>query len=263
MTARAIIDTINHGTMRNAVSEYGEYTALTVVENIALAAIAERVKHKRILDLGIGGGRTVAALRAISTDYIGIDYVEEMVERCRRRFPDVRFETGDARAMPQFADASFDLIVFSCNGISMVDHAGRIAILNEVRRLLHPDGFFIFSTYNTNSPEHASLFAFPDFNKTINPAKFLVRAARFVVHTLHRIRNRFRYKKHEIRHGDYSIINDKCHHYSTMLYYTSFENQLRQLQAAGLNCLSAYDLMGNVASAESTDDSLMFVATVA
>jgi hypothetical protein len=83
------------------------------------------------------------------------------------------------------------------------------------------------------------------------------------VHTLYRVRNRLRYKKHEIRHNDYSIINDKCHDYSTMLYYTSFDNQLRQLQAAGLRCLSAYDLAGNIATAASTDDSLMFVATVA
>jgi hypothetical protein len=32
--------------------------------------------------------------------------------------------------------ASFDLVFFSCNGICMVDHEGRLAILKEVRRIL-------------------------------------------------------------------------------------------------------------------------------
>ena len=133
----------------------------------------------------MGAGRTVAALTSIADSYVGVDYVPEMVAHCRTRFPAVQFEQSDARAMPQFSDQSFDLIVFSCNGICMVDHAGRLAILSEVRRLLRPRWFFfMFSTYNRNSKEHNMVFRLPHFRFSANPVRLLVRSARFVGNTL-------------------------------------------------------------------------------
>ena len=138
MSTGAAIDAINRSTMSTVVADYGWRDDLHQSERAALDTILERVKGRRILDLGVGAGRTVKGLREVSADYVGVDYVQEMVDYCRARFPDVRFEQGDARSMPQFADGSFDLVVFSCNGICMVDHAGRLRILSEVRRLLAP-----------------------------------------------------------------------------------------------------------------------------
>src|SRR5262245_28215437 len=112
--------------MRRVVAEYSNGDALTPAEKAALAAIGDSCRGKRILDIGVGGGRTVPALRALSSDYVGVDYMPEMIERCRQRFPDVRFEVADARNLACFPDRSFDLIVFACNGISMVSHEGRL-----------------------------------------------------------------------------------------------------------------------------------------
>lgn len=73
-----------------------------------------------------------------------MDYVCEMVTECQRKFPDVRFEHGDARDLSRYEDGSFYLVMFSLNGISMVDHQGRMKILKEVYRILAPGGSFLF-----------------------------------------------------------------------------------------------------------------------
>lgn len=255
----SIIDAINRQTMQAAVEEYASTSHLSAPERAAIDSVAHEARGKRILDIGVGGGRTTPALLEISRDYIGVDYVQAMVDRCHMRFPGVRFENADARSMPQFADRSFDLIVFACNGIGMVDHEGRLAILREVRRLLTHGGVFIFSTYNRDSAEHDRRFEFPDLQYSGNPARLAVRSVRFVGHLAQRILNRLRYKRLEVRHLDYSIINDRCHDYQTMLYYISLETQRRQLQMLGLNAEPMiYDLAGRRVE-KTRDDSMTFV----
>lgn len=256
------IDVLNCTTMRFAVLDYTVSDVLTPAEAAALNQVLPQLKNKAILDLGVGAGRTVAALTSIADTYVGVDYVPEMVAHCRKRFPAVQFEQSDARAMPQFSDQSFDLIVFSCNGICMVDHAGRLAILSEVRRLLRPGGFFMFSTYNRNSKEHNMVFRLPHFRFSANPVRLAVRCARFVGNTLIRAFNRLRYKRHEVHHADYSILNDQCHNYQTLLYYIDIEGQKRQLQQAGfMGAVAIFDRFGMPASAEITEDMLLYLVS--
>lgn len=260
MKNHSAIDIVNRETMRMAVDEYANDTKLSVPEAAALASIADAVRDKRILDIGVGGGRTTTELLRLSRDYVGVDYVEAMVNRCRERFPGVRYEHADARSMPQFADQSFDLIVFACNGISMVDHDGRMAIFREIRRLLSRNGVFVFSTYNRDSSEHDSWFVLPDFQLSANPLRIAVRSARFFKQLALSIFNRLRYLRHEVSTAEYSIINDRCHNYRTMLYYISPENQLRQLDAMGFKSKpTIYDLSGNTVSRAARDDSLTYV----
>ena len=263
MTSTGAIDSINRRTMSTAVDEYQSIVqeGLNAQELAALASVRPEICNARVLDLGIGAGRTVAPLRALCQQYTGADYVQEMVDHCRSKFPDMRFERTDARDMKVFPDASFDLVFFSCNGISMVDHAGRIAILNEVSRVLRAGGTFVFSTCNRNSAEYETLFRLPDFPATKNPAKLLVRAGRFAAQTALRLRNRLRFRKHEVRTEEYSIINDVFHHYSTMLYYIDIPRQLRQLEGQGLApVLPPYDLKGRPANDGCRDGTIAFVA---
>ena len=197
-----IIDSINRQTMRSVVTEYRWADDLQSHERAALSSILERVRGKRILDIGVGAGRTVKDLREVSEQYVGVDYVREMVDHCRERFPGVRFDHADARAMTQFAAESFDLIVFACNGICMVDHAGRLQILREVHRLLAPGGFFIFSTSNVNDPRRNRFLRLPPLEMSRNPAKVIARSARFVGHTGYRLFNRLRHRRQEVRTDD-------------------------------------------------------------
>ena len=262
MNTLSSIDRLNRQTMKSSVNVYADFGQLYVQEKAALASIIDDVKNKRILDIGVGGGRTTAALLDISEDYIGVDYMQEMVDSCRGRFPGVRFEWADARAMPQFSDNSFDLIVFSANGICMVDHAGRMAVLREVRRLLAPGGVFLFTTYNRNSVEHDRLFVFPEFSLTKNPIKLIVRTSRFIFRTAYSALNRLRFKRMEVVTPEYSIINDKCHDYQTMLYYLTLDEQRSQLKQSGFE-LGSTVFIGDGSQVEfdsnALGDSLLFV----
>jgi len=255
-----VADGINRQTMRESVGVYSIDQGLNPPEQRVFTELADEVKNKPILDIGVGGGRTTAALLNISSDYVGVDYMQEMIDACRTRFPGIRFEHADARSMPQFPEKSFKLIVFACNGVSMVDHHGRLAILSEVRRLLAPGGVFVFSTYNKNSAEYERWFEFPTFDYAANPIRLAVRTVRFAIDTIRGLINRLRYLRFEVHAEEYSIINDRCHHYATMLYYISVENQLKQLKAAGFDSVPViYDVSGELVDSSSRSDSLTYV----
>src|SRR4029077_6207672 len=119
-------------------------------EQAALQSVRADASNQPILDLGVGPGRTVSLLREISTDYVGLDYTSELVLACRQRYPEVRILHGDARDLSQFSDGSFQLVVFSFNGIDAVNAEDRLTILREARRVLRPGGALLFSTHNRN-----------------------------------------------------------------------------------------------------------------
>jgi ubiquinone/menaquinone biosynthesis C-methylase UbiE len=102
-----------------------------------------------ILDLGVGGGRTTRHLSSKARRYVGVDYSQAMIESCRKKFPQTDLRWGDATDLREFEDASFDVAVFSFNGIDSIrtDEA-RGRCLSEVRRILRPGGGFIFSSHN-------------------------------------------------------------------------------------------------------------------
>ncbi|MEJ2361362.1 MAG: hypothetical protein P8Z75_08040 [Gammaproteobacteria bacterium] len=72
-----------------------------------------------------------------------------------------------------------------------------------------------------------------DVGKTLNPVKFVVCASRFLKNLTVSLLNRVRYKSLEIISSQYAIINDRCHNYATMLYYTSPANMQKQLRKCG------------------------------
>ena len=259
-----IVDQVNLRTMRSAaaVKIYSRhYGRLELRESAMLERVAQEARGKSILDIGVGGGRTVPALLALSPDYLGVDNSPEMIDACKCLFPEARFELADARKLTSLADSSIFLAVFSCNGISMVQHDDRVLILREVFRVLQPGGLFVFSTYNQSSPEHTEGFQFPEYEFSINPARLLVRSARFVKATLTRLVNRSRFRKHDVRTPEYSMINDKCHDYGTMLYYISLSNQRRQLETIGFaKDAEAYDFDGSLIQSDTSHDSLALIA---
>lgn len=110
--------------------------------------LAHEVRDQPILDIGVGGGRTTPLLRSISADYVGIDYLENLVESARMRYPEARFEHMDARDLSAFGDGAFGLVLFSLNGIDGMAHADRPAVLSEAHRVLRPGGLFAYATMN-------------------------------------------------------------------------------------------------------------------
>jgi ubiquinone/menaquinone biosynthesis C-methylase UbiE len=105
-----------------------------------------------ILDLGVGGGRTTPYLSRNASRYVGVDYSEEMVRVCKSKFPDLQFEVADASDLSRFADASFDAVVFSFNGLDcLAPDEKRHQCMRECYRVLRKQGVFIFSAHNPRS----------------------------------------------------------------------------------------------------------------
>jgi SAM-dependent methyltransferase len=230
-------------------------------EQAALDRVAGKARGKAILDIGVGAGRTVPALLAISPDYLGIDYSQKMIDACRERFPQQRFAYADARRMANIADGSIQLAVFSCNGLCMVGHEDRLQIVREAYRVLAPGGAFVFTTYNRNCPEAKAGFRLPDFTPSYNPLRTLVRTARFVRDIVVSARQRRRHLRHEVHATDFAVLNDRCHNYSVMLYYITLANQRRQLEAAGFEPgAEAFDLHGHRIEDDTPYDSMALVA---
>ena len=245
----------------SVVAQYSRPSELSLAEQATLDRVAALAQGKPVLDIGVGGGRTVEALLGISDDYLGIDNSQAMVDACRKRYPGVRFELADARALAEVADASIFLVVFSCNGIGMVSHADRLRILGEVNRVLRPGGIFVFSNHNRNSPEFRRGFRFPSFAWSLNPLRMAVRSLRFASETALSLRNRRRFRPHEVHGEEYSIINDLCHHYGTMLYYLTLDKQRQQLIDTGFEAgAEAFDLAGRPVRDDTSDDSIAYIA---
>lgn len=122
-------------------------------EQLAFAALDATYTSGRVLDLGVGGGRTTALLQPGSAHYVGVDSSAAMVALARSRHPDADIRYADARQLgADYPDDGFDLVVFSFNGIDAVDHPGHAAVLAETYRVLRPGGIALFSTLNIEGP---------------------------------------------------------------------------------------------------------------
>lgn len=133
------------------VRNYALNESLDPPEQRILERYRDRIAGKSVLDLGCGTGRTTAALAALAASYDGVDIAAPMVAHCRARFAHLahaRFHVMDAASLPGFADAAFDFILFSFNGIDCMGHDGRLAVLRESRRRLRADGILAFTTHN-------------------------------------------------------------------------------------------------------------------
>ena len=93
----------------------------------------------RALDVATGTGDLALALKrrvGPSGEVVGSDFSERMLERARAKAPDVRFEWGDALALP-YPDGSFDAatVGFGARNFGDLDRG-----LREMTRVVRPGG---------------------------------------------------------------------------------------------------------------------------
>jgi SAM-dependent methyltransferase len=129
------------------VAQYERDEELLPEEEHLFARYVDRERH--VLDLGVGAGRTTPGLATRAASYVGADYAPAMVERCKARFPSLRFVVADARLLSDFSNEQFDVVVFSFNGLGTLQtDDDRRQALSQVRSVLRPGGHFIFSLHN-------------------------------------------------------------------------------------------------------------------
>jgi O-antigen biosynthesis protein len=136
--------------------------SLLEAEHLARYWWASRfVSDKRVLDAGCGtayGTEILAGARA--SGVVGVDIDPGVVEAARERGGvNVSFEVADARDLP-FANEAFDVVV--C--FEVIEHVeDPEAILDELRRVLRPDGLVAVSSpnrdvYPPGNPHHKHEF---------------------------------------------------------------------------------------------------------
>jgi len=142
-----------HFEAEDVVAEYATFDFLLPPERAILDRIADRITDARMLDIGVGGGRTTTHLAHRVRRYVGIDVSAAMIAACRRRFEDrvsdrLRFLVADARDLAPFETGSFDVVLFSWQGIDSIDLEGRVMALREIRRVCASGARFAFSSDN-------------------------------------------------------------------------------------------------------------------
>jgi ubiquinone/menaquinone biosynthesis C-methylase UbiE len=218
------------------VKYYAQLNTLQPAEKAILELLKSKFSSIKMLDIGVGGGRTTQHFSKITSDYVGIDYSSEMISACKKRFSTssgkMQFEVCDARDMSQFADNSFDFILFSFNGIDYTSHEDRLKIFQEISRVCKPRGYFFFSTHNLQGIE--SEFEIKK-HISLNPLKTYVNLVMFA---LLRFFNRS-YTLTQIKTANFAIIRDESHNFQLKTYYIRPKEQIHQL-AEWFNNLQVY-----------------------
>jgi ubiquinone/menaquinone biosynthesis C-methylase UbiE len=205
---------------------YARESTLFPPEEAILHLLLPELRAVRMLDLGVGGGRTTLHFAKCVREYIGVDCSESMIRESKSRFatyPDpLSFIVCDARSLQMFAPESFDFILFSLNGIDSVNHSDRLTILKEIRRVGKRGGWFCFSSHNLNFS--AQLFELRRMI-SLNP-KFAKRTAiRLVLRFIYN----WRVRAATVSRSQYMLISEWAHSRRVITYYVRPEEQLRQL----------------------------------
>jgi SAM-dependent methyltransferase len=255
MDYKTIVDEVNRRayTSKSVLSWYQELELIQKAELAILEKISPQLKDGRLLDIGLGGGRTTAFLLPISRDYVGIDYAPDLVAAAKQKYPEATILCRDARDLTCFDDASFDFVLVSNNGLDYMVHEERIKVVRDIFRILNPDGHFIFSTHNR---DYANFDRLPWQQKNSFNLNFLKNCAHALIHLPKHL-----YLQKHARHSDlYAVINDNAHDYSLLTYYISIKRQIEQLTEVGFVNTEAYDFEGITRQADTTSPWIYYLS---
>ncbi|MBW2267752.1 MAG: methyltransferase domain-containing protein [Deltaproteobacteria bacterium] len=139
-TREAIQQQFGAAAARYATSSYHQISP----DLDAMLAAALCDGRERVLDVGTGTGHTALAFAPFVAEVVGVDFTPAMLQEARRLAAErgvanVRFDEGDAMALPYAAD-SFDLVTCRVCAHHFADPAKAVL---EVARVLRPGGRFL------------------------------------------------------------------------------------------------------------------------
>lgn len=106
--------------------------------------------NSRILDVGCGYGRTMEELYCAGyKNLVGVDSASQMLERGKREFPYLKFVKSDDK-LP-FDNDTFDAVILFGVLCSVVNEDMQHSLLNEIKRVLKPDGIIYVNDFLINT----------------------------------------------------------------------------------------------------------------
>lgn len=129
-------------------------------------------KNALILDIGCGYGRTLADLYGLGYKrLIGVDTSIEMVKRGKNSYPyiDIRYQEGISI---EISDNSVDAVILFGVLCCTPNHEEQKALINEIKRVLKPNGYVFLNDFLINKD----------------------------------LRNSLRYRQYEEKYGEYGVF---------------------------------------------------------
>lgn len=205
----------------------GEYRA--VMAAVTRNGGAEKIS---ILDIGVGGGRTIPLIAPFSSDYVGIDYTPEMVVAARARYVGWDIQLGDVRSL-DLEDGRFDFVLFSNNGMDSLPHDDRAKAVAEMVRVCADGGTVAYSTHNRLGPGSTDR---PWKPHTIGqaPRESLRRVKKRGLTLVEAMRNYSKLRPLEIEREDWAQYVDMSHDFGTVQHFISPRAALQEAYDAGL-----------------------------
>jgi ubiquinone/menaquinone biosynthesis C-methylase UbiE len=131
--------------------DFARFATTILVVSESLCEAADLHAGHQVLDVACGSGNTALCAARRWCEVTGLDYVPSLLDRARERARfeglDIRFDEGDAVALP-YADRSFD-VVLSTFGVMFVPDQERAAA--EMVRVCRPGGTIGMANFDPSS----------------------------------------------------------------------------------------------------------------
>lgn len=191
----------------------------------------------RVLDLGVGTGRTTAMLAPCARDYLGIDISEPMLAKARKHFPGVDLREMDIRDVGSLPAQSRDYVLASYGVLDVFDHEARRAAITAIGRTLRRGGLFVFSFHNLGWRLAGKPPARP---RGLNPIRFMRDLRQYRIGK----RNYRALAELERRGEDHAMLRDMAHQWRCVFHYATIAAQLAELDALGFETTTLFGADG-------------------
>ena len=204
----------------------GGQSQITRPEIDLLRRLRPELKETRMLDMGVGTGRTGIYFASAVRSYHGFDHAPEMVGLAREYLKDQvspeNIFLADGANISFAQDGSYDLVCFSGEGIDEVSPQDRIKVLKEVHRVGREGAWFCFSSRNLQSLRPWAGSGVVDFLRRLR--------RRLLISVMNPGLSRF-------QHQASAMIMDETGGYRLAAYYGTPKEQVRVLKELGFHDL--------------------------
>ena len=104
-------------------------------------------KNQDVLDLGCGNGRLLELLKDYQPNYLGIDNSKSLITKAKQKWPDNKFQVGDAMDLSSIKQ-KFDLVFLISTLHHIPSQVLREKVLFNVKEVLKPGGILLMINWN-------------------------------------------------------------------------------------------------------------------